>query len=97
MMITIDALSDRSNVDDLGVSSLTDLKIEDAAAAVETPKERKSQVAKRSLFGDSDDEDDSASRNGNSKTESINSLESTGKCQSQNPRPIKSLSLLYSH
>ena len=98
MMITIDALSDRSNVDDLGVSSLTDLKIEDAAtAAVQTPKERKSQVAKRSLFGDSDDEDDSASRNGNSKTESINSLESTGRCQSQNPRPIKSLSLLYSH
>ena len=98
MMITIDALSDRSNVDDLGVSSLTDLNIEDAAAAaVETPKERKSQAPKRSLFGDSDDEDDSASRNGNSKTESINSLESTGRCQGQNPRPIKSLSLLYSH
>ena len=63
------------------MSSFTDLKIVDAEAA-ETPKERKGQIAKRSLFGDSDDdeeEEDTASRNGNSKTESINSLESTGK------------------
>ena len=68
-------------MDDLGVSSLTDLKIVDAAATtVETPKDRKGHATKRSLFGDSDDEEDSASRNGNSKTESINSLESTGKC-----------------
>lgn len=64
-------------MDDLGVSSLTDLKIVDAEA--ETAKDRKGHAAKRSLFGDSEDEEDSASRNGNSKTESINSLESTGK------------------
>ena len=75
-------ISNRSNADDLGVSSLADLKIVDAAApaAAETPKERKDHAAKRSLFCDSDDEEDTASRNSNSKTESINSLESTGKC-----------------
>ena len=75
-MLNFKTLQNR-NADDLGVSSLADLKIVDAAA--ETPKERKGHVAKRSLFGDSDDEEDTDSRNGNSKTESINSLESSGK------------------